>query len=162
MDTLTEKMLNIYCTNTKESPFVKTANPFLLALAYSAPVLLSLFGDHISYGVKRLFGDPNRWDAERIANSLEGLPEPYKQAARSYAAAGINPLQALGAAGINIFDPEASMLQGRIAREQGQAALEEMRTNRMLNRMRTTEQLLASSNTNPLSEVMNLMKMFEA
>jgi hypothetical protein len=160
MDTLTNKMLNIYCTNTKEAPFVKTANPLLLALAYSAPVLLSFFGDHISYGLKYLLGDPNRREAERVANTLN-LPEPYKNAARSFAAAGINPLQALGAAGINIFDPEASMLQNQVARAQNLAALEDMRTNRTLNRIRTAEQLLPSSNTNPLSEIMGLMRMFE-
>lgn len=154
MDTLTDKMLNIYCTNTKEGPFVKTANPFLIALAGAAPVLLGMFGDYISYGVKRWLGDPNRWEAERIADTLN-LPEPYKRAARSFAAAGINPLQALSSAGINPFNPELSQ-------ERDQEALRELRTNSMRNRLAAVEQMLPSSNTNPLSEIMGLMRMFEA
>jgi hypothetical protein len=160
MDTLTEKMLNIYCTNTKEAPFVKTAHGALLyALATTAPLLLGLFGDYISYGVKRWLGDPNRWEAERIANSLEGLPDPYKRAAKSFAAAGINPLQALGAAGINIFDPEASVLQSQIARAQGQATLENMRMNNTLAKLQLVKQL-TPQRTDPISEFMTLMEKF--
>jgi hypothetical protein len=157
MDTLTEKMLNIYCANTKEGPFVKTALLGALAtvLAGTAPLLLGLFGDHISYGIRHGLGlDPNRWEAEHIADTLN-LPPAYKAVIRSYAAAGINPLQALGAAGINPFNPQLSL-------ERDRAALDEMRTNRMRNRLAAVEQMLPSSNTNPLSEIMGLMKMFEA
>jgi len=157
MDTLTEQMLNIYCTNTKDSPFVKTAivGPLLYALAGTAPILLSLFGDQISYGIRHGLGfDPNRWEAERIADTLN-LPPDQKNVIRSYAAAGINPFQALNAAGINPFNPELS-------REQQLAALEEARTNRLHNRMTAMERLLPSSNTNPLSEIIGLMRMFEA
>jgi hypothetical protein len=160
MDTLTDKMLNIYCTNTKEAPFVKTAHGALLyALAGAAPVLLGLFGDYISYGLKRWIGDPNRWEAERVANSLEGLPEPYKRAARSFAAAGINPLQALGSAGINIFDPEASVLQSQIAKAQSQAALENTRMNSALAKLQLVRQL-TPQRTDPFSEFMTLMEKF--
>jgi hypothetical protein len=156
MDTLTEKMLNIYCADTKESPFVKKAvlGAIATALSVAAPILLGLFGEHISYGIRHGLGfDPQRWEAEHIADKLN-LPPDIKNTVRSYAAAGINPFQALNAAGINPFNPELSL-------EQHRTALEEARANRLHNRMAAMERLLPSSNTNPLSEVMNLMKMFE-